>query len=148
MKHLLYILILSTVLSCEYSNSSNHKTVSTDLAPKAVGPYSQAVWANNTLYLSGNIAINPETNRLDTTSIEAELHQVMKNIEGILQSQNLSFNHLIKCEIFLSNLDDYKVINTLYASYFQDGYYPARTTLEVSKIPLNANIEISCVAQK
>ena len=121
------------------------KIISTDNAPPAIGPYSQAILTNNTLYCSGQIAINPATGNLVTDNIIDETKQVMKNIEAVLKAANMDFSNVVKCSIFLKNMDDYSVINEIYSRYFSN-YPPAREAVEVSNLPKNVNIEISVVA--
>ncbi len=121
--------------------------VKTEKAPKPIGPYSQAVWHGNTLYLSGQIALNPLSDSLVVENIEDETTQVMENIKGILTSQGLDFTNIIKTSIFLINIDDFNQVNTVYGKYFSTGF-PARETIQVAKLPKNVNIEISVIAAK
>ena len=114
-------------------------------APTPIGPYSQAIIVNNTIYLSGQIAINPTTNLLITDSIENETNMVLKNIQNILQEHKCSMNEIIKCTIFLSDMNMFDKVNKIYAKYF-DTPYPARETVQVSGLPKNVNIEISVIA--
>ena len=124
------------------------KIVHTSLAPAPIGPYNQAVWANNLLFLSGQIAINPETSELVLDDLNKETHQVMRNIQAILTSQSLSFNDVVKCSIFLSDMNDFGQVNEIYGSYFQSDNAPARETVEVACLPKNVNVEISVIACK
>lgn len=119
--------------------------IQTNKAPQAIGPYSQAILVNGTLYTSGQIAINPETNELEMESIESETHLVMKNLNAILTEAGKSFDSVIKTTIFLKNMDDFKVINEVYASYFSADF-PARETVQVAKLPKDVNVEISMIA--
>ncbi len=114
-------------------------------APTPIGPYSQAIIVNNTIYLSGQIAINPTTNLLITDSIENETNMVLKNIQNILQEHKCSMNEIIKCTIFLSDMNLFDKVNKIYEKYF-DTPYPARETVQVSGLPKNVNIEISVIA--
>tara|TARA_B100001029_G_C15045847_1_gene447067 strand:+ start:1391 stop:1768 length:378 start_codon:yes stop_codon:yes gene_type:complete len=123
------------------------KAISTKKAPKAIGPYSQAVLKNNTLYCSGQIAINPETEELILSSISEETHQVMKNISEILKAAEMNFSNVVKCSIFMKDMNQYSEINTVYASYF-DEEPPSREAVEVSVLPKNVNVEISVIAMK
>ncbi len=116
-----------------------------DSAPQPIGPYSQAIFRNNVLYVSGQIAINPETNELVTDSIEAETNQVMHNIEAILMAGKLSLANVVKCTIFVRDLNDFAKINHVYGKYFATNP-PARETVEVSRLPKDVNVEISCIA--
>jgi len=124
------------------------KSISIQNAPAPVGSYSQAVLSNNTLYLSGQIAINPFDGEFKTESIETETHQVMKNIIALLESAEMSVSNLVKCSIFLESMDDFSVVDSIYSSYFETGNFPARETVEVSKLPKGVRIEISGIAVK
>lgn len=123
------------------------KIISTSNAPGAIGPYSQAVLINGFLYTSGQISIDPSTGNLVQDSIEAETHQVMKNLKALLQEAGMDFSHVVKTGIFLQSMNDFQKVNEVYASYFSSDF-PARETVEVSKLPKNANVEISMVAFK
>lgn len=114
-------------------------------APDPIGPYSQAVLVNGLLYISGQIAIIPETEELMTGSIELETTQVMENIGSILKEASTDFSKIIKTSIFIKNMNDFTKINQIYDKYFIKNF-PARETIEVSKLPKNCNIEISCIA--
>jgi len=124
------------------------KIVSTDKAPAPVGPYSQAVWAGNLLFLSGQIAIDPTTGNLVLDNIEAETHQVMKNIGAMLAAAEVTFEHVVKTSIFLSDMNDFNSVNTVYASYFNADTAPARECVEVAKLPKGVNVEISITAYR
>ena len=121
------------------------KIITIKNAPEPVGPYSQAILHGNTLYSSGQIAIDPKTNSLILDSIEKETHQVMKNIEAILDAAKMNWDNVIKCSIFLSDMNNFSEINEIYASYFTNSY-PARETVEVACLPKNVNVEISFIA--
>lgn len=116
-------------------------------APAPIGPYSQAVQAGNTLYVSGQIALNQETGQLVQDDIQTETHQVMKNLQHILQAAGMEFSHVVKCTIFVKDLGNFGLINETYGSYFTSNP-PARETVEVSRLPKDVNVEISCVAVK
>jgi 2-iminobutanoate/2-iminopropanoate deaminase len=120
-------------------NSSN--------APAPIGPYSQAILANNVLYVSGQIAIEPATGNLLSDNIETETHQVMKNLQAILREAGLDFKDVVKCSIFVIDLNNFARINTVYGGYFTQ-MPPARETVEVSRLPKDVNVEISCIAVK
>ena len=122
------------------------KIYKTNQAPSPVGPYNQAVSFNGILYASGQIAINPSTNKLVTDTIENETHQVMKNINAILLDANITFEHVLKATIFISKMDDFAKINKVYAGYFNEKTAPARECVQVVKLPKNANVEISITA--
>lgn len=122
------------------------KTISTPNAPAAIGPYSQAVWVNGTLYISGQIPDHPQTGEL-ATGIEAETHQVMQNLKAILNEAEMDFSDVVKSSIFLTDMGNFRLVNEIYASYFS-GHYPARETIEVARLPKDVNIEISMIAHK
>jgi 2-iminobutanoate/2-iminopropanoate deaminase len=117
----------------------------TDQAPAPIGPYSQAVLVGNTLYISGQIPINPESGTLVEESIETETHQVMKNLEGVLKAAGMSFSNLVKTTIFIKDMNDFSRINVVYGNYFTD-IFPARETVEVSRLPKDVRVEISGIA--
>jgi 2-iminobutanoate/2-iminopropanoate deaminase len=114
-------------------------------APAPIGPYSQAIVSGNTVYVSGQIPLNPFTGELETGSIEDATHQILKNIEALLKENNMTLNHIVKCSIFMTDLGQFSEMNAVYGSYFQD-VPPARETVQVSKLPMNVPIEISCIA--
>ena len=121
------------------------KIITIKNAPAPVGPYSQAIKKDNTLYASGQIAIDPISNELVIDTIHKETHQVMKNIEAILEAAEMSWDNIIKCSIFLSDMNNFGTVNEIYSSYFNKSY-PARETVEVSCLPKNVNVEISFIA--
>ena len=123
------------------------KMISTQNAPAAIGPYTQAVLAGGILYISGQIPINPKTGKM-AKGIAAETHQVMENLKAILEEAQMTFSNVVKTSIFIKNMDDFGIVNEIYASYFQDGIYPARETIQVAALPKNANIEISMTAHQ
>jgi 2-iminobutanoate/2-iminopropanoate deaminase len=122
------------------------KIINTSSAPAPVGPYNQAIVHNGTLYASGQIAINPATGELVTSSIEDETHQVMANIKAILTEAGLNFEDVIKCSVFVSDMNNYSRINAVYAEYFNEDTAPARELVEVANLPKFVNIEISVIA--
>ncbi len=124
-----------------------NKIIFTPEAPDPIGPYSQAVLAGNTLYVSGNIALDPETGELINENITEETHAVMKNMEAILRAVGFSFSDVVKCTIFIKDMGQFSTINEAYGQYFKTNP-PARETVEVSKLPKNVNVEISCIAVK
>ncbi|MAJ13032.1 MAG: reactive intermediate/imine deaminase [Flavobacteriales bacterium] len=115
-------------------------------APEAIGPYSQAILSNETLYCSGQIALDKDGN-LKNSNIEDETVQIFKNINAILNEVNMTFENIVKSTIFLKNMDDFSTVNSIYAKYFKSSP-PARETVEVSRLPKNVNIEISVIAVK
>ena len=123
------------------------KVISTKNAPAAIGPYSQAIFSNNTLYCSGQIAINPATGNLVMENITAETTQVMQNILAVLTAANMDFSHVVKCSIFIKDMNDYTAVNEVYAKSFGENP-PAREAVQVSVLPKNVNVEISVIAVK
>ena len=124
------------------------KIVKTNKAPQPVGPYNQAIIHNGTMYISGQIAIDPITKELVTNNLKKETMLVMNNLKAILESENLSFENVIKSTIFLSDMGSFNEVNEIYATFFKSGNEPARETVEVSKLPLGVNVEISIIAHK
>ena len=122
------------------------KIVKTNKAPQPVGPYNQAVIHNSTMYISGQIALDPITKELVINNLTEETMLVMNNLKAILENENLSFENVIKSTIFLSDMGNFKEVNEIYASFFKNGNEPARETVEVSKLPLGVNVEISMIA--
>lgn len=118
----------------------------TEKAPAPIGPYNQAVLTGNTLYTSGQIAINPSTGELVTDSIETETKQVMENLKAVLEAANMTFENVIKSTIFISDMNDFTAINSIYGAYFDEKSAPARETVQVAGLPKNVNVEISMIA--
>lgn len=123
------------------------KIIHTSEAPAAIGPYSQATLVNGTLYISGQIPVDPENGKV-VEGIQKETHQVMKNLKAILTAAEMDFSNAVKASIFLKNMDDFAVVNDIYASYFENEIYPARETVQVSCLPKNVDVEISMIAFK
>lgn len=122
------------------------KIIYTDKAPNPVGPYSQAVLFNDTLYVSGQVAIDPAHGELVLSSIEAETRQVMQNLQAILEAAGLQFGHVLKATIFVTDIGNYSRINEVYASYFDAATAPARELVQVAALPRGVNVEISVIA--
>lgn len=122
------------------------KIIFTENAPAPIGPYNQAVLAGNTLYTSGQIAINPKTGELVTANIEDETKQVMENMKAVLEAAGMTFENVVKTSIFIMNMGDFGTINTVYGSYFNEKTAPARETVQVACLPKNVNVEISMIA--
>ena len=123
------------------------KVISIPGAPAPIGPYSQAILKNDTLYVSGQIPLNPFSGDLVTDTIQNSTHQVMKNIIALLNEAGMTIDNVVKCSIFLKDLNDFAEMNTIYGSYFNE-VPPARETVQVAKLPLDVPIEISCIAIK
>jgi 2-iminobutanoate/2-iminopropanoate deaminase len=122
------------------------RILKTSNAPAPIGPYSQAIITGNTLYTSGQIAINPKTNELVTGNIEEETKMVMENLGAILKEAGLTFEHVVKTSIFISDMNNFSKINEVYATYFDPDTAPARETVEVANLPKFVNVEISAIA--
>ena len=123
------------------------KIVKTSNAPKPIGPYNQAVIANNLLFISGQVAFDPKTDTLVLDNIENETKQVMENLKAILESVNATFENVVKTSIFLSDMDNFVKVNGIYGSYFNEDTAPARETVEVARLPKDVNVEISMIAE-
>ena len=124
------------------------KIINTTNAPAPVGPYNQAILIDDTLYVSGQIALNPVSMKMIEGSIEEEAKKVMQNIKAILQEVDFSFENIIKTTIFITDMNNFSRVNTIYGGYFDNKTAPARETVEVSALPKNAKIEISAIAKK
>jgi 2-iminobutanoate/2-iminopropanoate deaminase len=138
---LLFILILLS----GYAQTAEKQVIQAPDAPKAIGPYSQAILAGNTLYVSGNIAIDPETGKMDTLNLETEIRRVMSNLGAVLKEAGMSYENIVKSTIYTTDLKNYKLINTIYGEYFKEKP-PARETVQVVALPAGAHVEVSCVA--
>ncbi|WP_420593152.1 RidA family protein [Robiginitalea biformata] len=124
------------------------KIIQTDKAPAPIGPYNQAVWAGNTLYVSGQIALDPATGKLIDESIEAETEQVMQNLSAVLREAGLGFGDVVKASIFVKDMHQFARINAVYGNFFDADTAPARETVEVANLPKFVNVEISVIAVK
>ena len=123
------------------------KVIHTDSAPKAVGPYSQAIDIGSLVFCSGQIAINPSNNEVLKVSVVEQTHQVMKNIDAVLKASDLNFSNIIKTTIFLTDMNDFAAVNEVYASYLK-APYPARSTVAVAGLPKGVNVEIEVTAAR
>lgn len=121
------------------------KTISTDAAPGAVGPYSQAVRAGDFLFISGQVGIDPETGAMVEGGVEKQCERVLDNMKAILEASGLEFGSVVKTTVFLQSIDDFKTVNGVYKNYF-DRDFPARAAYEVGGLPLGALVEIEAVA--
>ena len=122
------------------------KIIFTEKAPAPIGPYNQAVLSGNTLYASGQIAINPASGELVTDNINDETTQVMQNIAAILEAANMTFENVVKATIFIMDMNNFGAINSVYGSYFNEKTAPARETVQVACLPKNVNVGISIIA--
>ena len=123
------------------------RIIQSNQAPLPLGPYSQAVLKNNTLYCSGQVGIDPANGKLNMADLATEIHQVMRNLKAILEAADMNFSDVVKCSIFLKNMDDFAEVNAIYGGYFTEDP-PARETVQVVKLPLDVNVEISLIAVK
>ncbi len=121
--------------------------IETKNSPAPIGPYNQAVLVNGTLYMSGQIAMHPESGELTMDSIESETEQVMKNMEGVLLKAGMTLDDVVKCSIFITDMDNFSAVNEVYGKFFTSGF-PARETVQVSRLPKDVNVEISAIAVK
>ena len=124
------------------------KVINSKNAPAPVGPYNQSVLAGNTLYLSGQIAINPENGSLVLNDIESETKQVFNNLQQVLAEANMTLENVVKCSVFIADMEMYSRINSVYAEYFDEETAPARELVEVANLPKYVNVEISAIAVK
>ena len=124
------------------------KIINTSNSPEPIGPYNQAILKDKTLFISGQIALDPKTMTLVNSSIAEETTQVMDNLKNILYQANMNFNDVVKASIFLSNMDYFNDVNKVYGSYLDSGKEPARETIAVKSLPMNVNVEISMIAMK
>jgi len=124
------------------------KIIKTSKAPAPIGPYNQAILSGNTLYTSGQIAIDPSTGKLKIATIEEETTLVMENMKAVLAAAEMTFDNVIKTSIFISDMENFSEINSIYGRYFNEDTAPARETVEVANLPKYVNVEISMIAVK
>lgn len=120
--------------------------IETDEAPKAIGPYSQAVVCDQFLFVSGQIPIEPKSGKILESSIQGQTKQVLENVEAILRANHMNLENVVKTEIYLKDINDFQVVNSIYAEKFSHTVKPARQLMQVAKLPLDSLIEISCIA--
>lgn len=123
------------------------KIIKTENAPAPIGPYNQAIEHNGTVYLSGQVAIDPTTGKMDNADLQTETHRVMKNMGAVLKAAGMDYSNVVKCTIFILDMSRFGEVNEVYGSYF-DKNFPARETVEVSALPAGARVEISAIAVK
>ncbi len=122
------------------------KVIFTEHAPKPIGPYSQAIKVGHTLYVSGQIALDPKSGELIMNTIEEETHRVLENIQAILKAADMDFDNVVKCSVFVKDIKQFNAINAVYTTYFPTADPPARELVEVANLPRLVNVEISCIA--
>ena len=133
-------------MSNEYeSDTVARSIVKTRMAPAAIGPYSQGLFAGDTLYCSGQIGIDPESGRLVDGTIEEETERVLENLGAVLQAAGLNYDSVVRCTVYLTDIDDYAAVNEVYARYFSETP-PSREAVQVTALPREARVEISCIA--
>jgi len=149
MKSKIFLLILTLILGCAAPPAENieKEIISTKNAPAAIGPYSQAVRVGNSIYLAGQIAINPVPGKMIQEGIEAQTHQVLKNIQAVLNAAGFTLNDIVQSQVFLSDLNNYGAMNDVYATYFKDKP-PARAAVQAARLPRDAMVEIMVTAVK
>ena len=122
------------------------RKIETAEAPKAIGPYSQAVATENLVFISGQLPVDPATGKLVEADIRLQTNRVLDNLEAILKQSGCTFANVVRCDVFLTDLNDFKILNEEYAKRFIEGVPPARQTIQVARLPLDAAVEISCIA--
>jgi len=141
------IFLLIVVLSINLVAQNKIRVVKTYDAPEAIGPYSQAIESNGFLFLSGQIAIDPSTNQIVGNNIESQTRQIFKNIKAVLKAAGTKMSNVVKCTVFMTDLNDFSKLNKLYEEEFE-GHRPARSTVQVGRLPKDVLIEIECIAVK
>lgn len=141
------VLTGSIFFSCKERSHLMKKEIKTENAPKAIGPYSQAIEADGLIFASGQIAINPDTGELNTGEIEEQTHQVLTNLKGVLEAAGSSLDKVVKCTVFLQDLNDYTRMNAVYGKYFT-APFPARAAVQVARLPKDVKVEIEAIAIK
>ncbi len=140
-----YLLITLLLICCGAHQPADKEVISSENAPAAIGPYSQAIRAGNTLYLAGQIAIDPATGKMSEGGVEDQTHRVLKNIQAVLKEAGFTIADVVQSQVFLSDLNNYGAMNGVYATYFKDNP-PARAAVQVARLPLDALVEIMVTA--
>ncbi len=130
-----------------YSQQTEKKIISTEDAPKAIGPYSQAVFVGNMLFASGQLGLDPKTGKFVSDSIEVQTRQVLVNLGAVLRAEGMDYGNVVQCSVFLKDMDDFQKMNVVYGEFFKVNP-PARATVEVARLPRDARVEISLIAVK
>jgi len=146
MKKLLFVTLVLLITTSLFGQEKI-RIVKTYDAPEAIGPYSQAIEANGFLFLSGQIAIDPSTNSISGINIESQTRQIFKNIKAVLKAAGTKISNVVKCTVFMTDLNDFAKMNTVYEEEF-GGHRPARSTVQVARLPKDVLIEIECIAVK
>lgn len=124
------------------------RVIKTEAAPAPIGPYNQAIEFNNMLFVSGQIALDAQSQELINSTIEAETQKVLENLTEVVTAAGYDFSNIVKCSIFIKDMNQFDAINSVYATFFNNDTAPARETVEVAKLPKNVNVEISAIACK
>jgi len=147
MKKSAITILFGLLLIAAFPQDGQKKVIFTDKAPKPIGPYSQGILAGNTLYVAGQIAIDPKTGKMDTLDIESEIKRVLSNLGEVLKAGGMAYSNIVKTTIFTTDLKYFKTINAIYGENFKENP-PARETVQVSALPGKAHVEISAIAIK
>ncbi len=134
-----------SLFSCKERSDTMKQEINTVNAPKAIGPYSQGIIANGFVFASGQIALNPATGDLNTGTVEEQTHLVLKNLKAVIEASGSSMDKVVKCTVFLQNMDDYGAVNAIYGEYF-NAPYPARAAIQVARLPRDVKVEIEAIA--
>ena len=146
MKYILTAIFLIILMGCS-NQPPDREIISSQKAPAAIGPYSQAVRVGDTLYLSGQLGLDPATGKFAGQGFEAQARQALENQKAILETSGFSLKDVVQCQVFVTDMDNYPVFNTIYKEYFTEDF-PARAVLEVSRIPADGLVEIMMVAER
>ena len=133
------------LFSCKERSKTMQKEITTENAPKAIGPYSQGIIANGFVFASGQIALDSTTGELNSGSVEEQAHLVLKNLKAVIEASGSSMDKVVKCTVFLQSMDDYAAVNTIYGEYFSSPY-PARAAIQVARLPKDVKVEIEAIA--
>ncbi len=142
-----FLIIVIFIIAAQMAAQSKIRVVKTYDAPEAIGPYSQAIESNGFIFLSGQIAIDPSSGQMDEKDIETQTRRVFKNIKAVLKSSGTKITNVVKCTVFLTDMNDFAKMNKIYEEEFE-GHKPARSTVQVARLPRDAMIEIECTAVK
>jgi 2-iminobutanoate/2-iminopropanoate deaminase len=134
-----------SLFSCKERSNAMNQEINTEKAPKAIGPYSQGIIANGFVFASGQIPLDPVSGELNTGSVEEQAHLVLKNLKAVIEASGSSMDKVVKCTVFLQNMDDYGAVNAIYGEYFKSPY-PARAAIQVARLPKDVKVEIEAIA--
>jgi 2-iminobutanoate/2-iminopropanoate deaminase len=134
-----------SLFSCKERSNAMNQEINTEKAPKAIGPYSQGIIANGFVFASGQIPLDPVSGELNTGSVEEQAHLVLTNLKAVIEASGSSMDKVVKCTVFLQNMDDYGAVNAIYGEYFESPY-PARAAIQVARLPKDVKVEIEAIA--